>query len=117
MKLDFEQRQRASELLEAVIDDPDKFTEEVIFLRDEVERLLAEKNTIAIDTYRTLLMPFVAEIERLQAEKNALTIGAYRISRLPLQHGYWIGHDSDEGMQTSEDALAAAIDAYYKEHF
>ena len=55
-------------------------------------------------------------IRRLLDVVPIFSVGKFTISVLN-DDSYWIAHDSGEGMQTSEAALAECIAKFYEENF
>jgi hypothetical protein len=53
----------------------------------------------------------------LGSEKEFITIGEYTVGPHNSGNGFWIEHNSGEGMQVREDFLEDAIREFYKEHF
>lgn len=45
-----------------------------------------------------------------------IEIGPYKIEPMPGS-GFWIQHESGEGMEVSSISLIALIDKFYKENF
>lgn len=47
---------------------------------------------------------------------ESLVVGPYRISSMPGS-GFWIEHESGEGVEVSSVSLIALIDTFYERYF
>lgn len=64
---------------------------------------------------RRAVFDYVEGLEAIAHIKPHITIGNYSIHK--TQYGYWIEHESGEGMEVKHEIMERAIEEFYKAHF